>query len=131
MAATATEGHVQHRRKVVLVVDDSVELLDAVRALLEPNFDVLQASDPFVGVRLAATCEPDAIVMDLEMPGMDGVEATRFLKRLEQTRDIPVIAFTGHEPKSAARRRGFERIVTKSGSLEELETQIEDVLSAA
>jgi CheY-like chemotaxis protein len=126
--ATETGDH----RKVVLVVDDSVELLDAVRVFLEPRgFDVLQASDPFTGIRLATEHAPDAIVMDLDMPGMDGVEATRYLKRIERTRDIPVIAFTGTSPTSAARRRGFERIVIKSGDLEELETEIEDVLRAA
>jgi CheY-like chemotaxis protein len=131
MAATGTGDREENRRKVVLVVDDSVELLNAVRLMLEPHFDVLQASDAFEGVRLAAAHEPDAIVMDLDMPGMDGVEAMRYLKRIEQTRDIPVIAFTGHSPTSAARRRGFERILTKSGGLEQLETEIEDVLRAA
>jgi CheY-like chemotaxis protein len=113
------------------MVDDSVELLDAMRTMFEPHFDVLQASDPFAGIRLAATREPDAIVMDLDMPGMDGVEAMRHLKRLEQTRDIPVIAFTGHVPTSAARCRGFERIVTKGDNLDQLQTEIEDVLHAA
>jgi len=131
MAATTTQDRQENRRKVVLVVDDSVELLDAVRLMLEPRFDVLQASDAFAGVRLAATHEPDAIVMDLDMPGMDGVEAMRYLKRIDQTRDIPVIAFTGHALTTAARRRGFERIVTKSGNLEALEIEIEDVLHAA
>jgi len=126
--ATDTGTH----RRVVLVVDDSVELLDAVRLFLEPKgFEVLQASDAFTGIRLAATHAPDAIVMDLDMPGMDGVEATRHLKRIEQTRHIPVIAFTGTSPTSPARRRGFERIVIKSGDLEDLETEIEDVLRAA
>jgi CheY-like chemotaxis protein len=128
MAATSAGDHEEQRRKVVLVVDDSVELLDAVRVMLEPNFDVLQASDPFAGVRLAAIHTPDAIVMDLNMPGMDGLEALRHLKRIEQTRDIPVIAFTGQSLTPAARRRGFERIVSKSGNLEDLEIEIEDVL---
>ena len=131
MATTGTIDHMASRRKVVLVVDDSVELLDAVRLMLEPHFDVLQATDAFAGLRIAATREPDAIVMDLNMPGMDGVEAMRYLKRIEQTRDIPVIAFTGQPPSSAARRRGFERIVLKSGNLEDLETEIEHVLHAA
>jgi len=118
-------------RKTVLVVDDSVEVIEAVRtALGASGFDVLRASDPFEGVRLAAMHAPDAIVMDLEMPGMDGIEAMRHLKRMERTRDIPVIAFTGQPVASAdrLRRRGFDRIVTKADGLENLENQLEDML---
>jgi CheY-like chemotaxis protein len=131
MAATAAEDQIGSLRKTVLVVDDSVELIDAVRtALGARRFVVLLASNPFAGVRLAATHVPDAIVMDLDMPGMDGIEATRHLKRMEQTRDIPVIAFTGKPIGSADRLRGhgFERIVSKADGLENLENEIEDVL---
>jgi CheY-like chemotaxis protein len=119
------------KHKTVLVVDDSVELIDAVRtALGARGFAVVPASDPFTGLRLAATHTPDAIVMDLDMPGMDGIEAMRHLKRMEQTRDIPVIAFTGQPIASVDRFKGcgFERIVPKADGLESLGNEIEDVL---
>jgi CheY-like chemotaxis protein len=131
MATAATEDQAGNPRKTVLVVDDSDELIDAVRiALGARGFAVLLANNAFAGVRLALTHAPDAIVMDLDMPGMDGIEATRHLKRMEQTRDIPVIAFTGQPIGSAdqLRERGFERIVSKAGGLENLENEIEDVL---
>ena len=124
---TARDSH----QKTVLVVDDSVEILTAVRLSLEPKgFRVLEANDPFTGVRLAASREPDAIVMDLEMPGMDGVETVKYLKRIEQTRGIPVIAFTGQVQALADHLtdRGFERVVDKARGLESLESEIEDVL---
>lgn len=124
---TARESH----QKTVLVVDDSVEILTAVRLSLEPKgFRVLEANDPFTGVRLAASREPDAIVMDLDMPGMDGVETVKYLKRIEQTRGIPVIAFTGqvHALADHLTERGFERVVDKASGLEILESEIEDVL---
>jgi len=130
MAATSA-GDTATPRRTVLVVDDSIELVDAVRAALgSRGFTVLRTSNPFEGIRLAATHAPDAIVMDLDMPGMDGMEAMRHLKRMDQTRDIPVIAFTGQPIGSAERlrRRGFKRIVTKSDGLENLENEIEDVL---
>lgn len=117
--------------KTVLVVDDSIEILTAVRVTLELNgFRVLEANDSFTGVRLAASREPDAIVMDLDMPGMDGFEAVKYLKRIEQTRRIPVIAFTGHVLASGDHLtgRGFERVVDKADGLEHLESEIEDVL---
>jgi CheY-like chemotaxis protein len=118
-------------RCVVLVIDDSLPLIGLVRAALEPRgFDVLQASNPFAGVRLAAERTPDVIVMDLDMPGMDGVESTRFLKRIDETRRIPVIAFTGQPPRALERLPldTFDRIVPKAAGVERLEREIEDVL---
>ncbi|MCA1651216.1 MAG: response regulator [Acidobacteria bacterium] len=128
MIATVTE---ESQQKTVLVVDDSAEILTAVRLSLEANgFRVLQANDPFTGVRLAASREPDAIVMDLDMPGMDGVETVKYLKRIERTRGIPVIAFTGQLHALAGRltERGFERVVDKADGLENLESEIEEVI---
>jgi CheY-like chemotaxis protein len=122
-----------HTRRL-LIVDDSLELLEAVRAVLEPRgFEVEWASNPFSGVRLAAADPPDAIVMDLDMPGMDGVEALLHLKRIEETRHVPVIAFTGHALDSiiVPASRPFTRIVSKSSGLEELEREIEAVLASA
>lgn len=115
------------KRKVVLVVDDEVALLEALRIALEPRgFDVLAASNPFMAVRLAAMSEPDVVVMDIDMPGMDGVEAAKHLKNIEQTRAIPVIAFTG-QPLSSLESFGlcgFTKVVEKEGGLEPLEREI-------
>jgi CheY-like chemotaxis protein len=119
------------QRKVVLVVDDEVALLEALRIALEPRgFDVLAASNPFMAVRLAAMSEPDVVVMDIDMPGMDGVEAAKHLKNIEQTRAIPVIAFTGR-PLGSLDSYGscdFRRIVEKAGGLEPLEREIAAVV---
>ena len=131
MAATGTDRRTVSPRKTVLVVDDSVEMSDAVEMALESRgFSVLCANDPFTGVRMAAAHAPDAIVMDLEMPGMDGLEAMRHLQRIERTRGIPVIAFTGKPIgfPDRLRRRGFNRIVTKQDGIENLENQVEAVL---
>jgi two-component system cell cycle response regulator DivK len=133
MTATETERQTVGLGKTVLVVDDSVEMSDAVGLSLgSMGFTVLSANDPFAGVRMAVEHAPDAIVMDLDMPGMDGLEVMRHLKRIEQTRDIPVIAFTGQPVgfPDRLRRRGFDRIVTKADGLENLENEIEDVLQS-
>ena len=117
--------------KRLLIVDDSVELLEAIRAVLEPKgYEVARASNPFSGVRTAAADPPDAIVMDLDMPGMDGVEAMLHLRRIEETRLVPVIAFTGQALDSITfpATRPFTRVVSKSSGLEALELEIEAVL---
>jgi CheY-like chemotaxis protein len=114
-------------RKSVLMVDDCAELIESARHVLEPRgLDVVEATNPFAAVREATARPPDLIVLDLNMPGMDGVEVMRYLKRIPETRDIPVIAFTG-EPLTDldyARGRGFDRIVLKQSGLEALENEI-------
>lgn len=134
MPEAVAEGPTSAHQNVVLLVDDEVELLEVLRATLEPKgFDVVTASNPFTAVRLAATCEPDVIVLDLDMPGMDGLEAARHLKRIEQTRRIPIIAFTGRSMRSidSVQRSAFDSVIEKAGGLEPLETQIEDLIGYA
>ena len=119
-------------RKSVLIVDDCEELIEAVRQSLEPRgFEVLQATNPFAAVREATARTPDVIVLDLNMPGMDGLEVMRHLKRIPETRDIPVIAFTGEQLSDMdyARARGFDRIVHKTSGLEALENEIAGMIA--
>ncbi len=75
--------------------DDNVYMLKMRLELLD-EFEVLTAEDGEKGCEMAATERPDIVLMDLEMPGIDGWEATRRLKSNPDTRDIPVIALSAH-----------------------------------
>jgi CheY-like chemotaxis protein len=75
--------------------DDNVYMLKLRLELLD-EFEVLTAEDGEKGCEMAAAERPDIILMDLEMPGIDGWEATRRLKGNPDTRDIPVIALSAH-----------------------------------
>ena len=75
--------------------DDNVYMLK-MRLELLGDFEVLAAEDGEKGCEIAAAQRPDIILMDLEMPVVDGWEATRRLKSNPQTRDIPVIALSAH-----------------------------------
>jgi CheY-like chemotaxis protein len=75
--------------------DDNVYMLK-MRLELLGDFEVLAAEDGQKGCEMAATEQPDIILMDLEMPVIDGWEATRRLKGNPQTRDIPVIVLSAH-----------------------------------
>jgi two-component system cell cycle response regulator DivK len=75
--------------------DDNVFMLK-MRLELLGEFEVLTAEDGEKGCAMAVSDRPDIILMDLEMPVMDGWEATRRLKVNPQTRDIPVIALSAH-----------------------------------
>ena len=75
--------------------DDSVYMLK-MRLELLGDFEVLTAEDGQKGCEMAAAEQPDIILMDLEMPVVDGWEATRRLKGNPQTRDIPIIILSAH-----------------------------------
>jgi CheY-like chemotaxis protein len=75
--------------------DDNVYMLK-MRLELLGDFEVVTADNGERGCEMAVAERPDIILMDLEMPIVDGWEATRRLKSNPQTRDIPVIAFSAH-----------------------------------
>ena len=75
--------------------DDNVYMLK-MRLELLGDFEVLAAENGEKGCEMAATEQPDLILMDLEMPVVDGWEATRRLKGSPTTREIPIIALSAH-----------------------------------
>ncbi len=83
--------------KVILVVEDSQVQAMALSRFLERNgLEVLCAENGISGVAMARSHMPDLIVLDVQLPEMDGLEACRQLKADPQTADIPVIIFTAH-----------------------------------
>ena len=95
--------------KTVLVVEDSpVQATALVQFLKQMDLQVIHALNGRVGVEIAQQCQPDLILLDVEMPEMDGYEACRRLKADVQTADIPVVMLTVHaEPDSA--QHGIEQ----------------------
>ena len=79
----------------ILIVEDNPDNMTLTVLLLESaGHTVLTAVDAEAGLTLARDEQPDLILMDIQLPGMDGLEATALLKRDEATRVIPVIALT-------------------------------------
>jgi two-component system, cell cycle response regulator DivK len=79
----------------VLVVEDNAANMTLAVFLLESvGHKVLSATDAESGMKLARSEQPSLILMDMQLPGIDGLEATAQLKRDEATRRIPVIALT-------------------------------------
>ena len=102
--------------------DDNVYMLK-MRLELLGDFEVLAAEDGQKGCEMATTEQPDIILMDLEMPGVDGWEATRRLKADPQTRDIPIIALSAHAlagSREKALAAGCDEFDTKPVEFERL-----------
>jgi len=80
---------------IILVVEDNPANMTLAVFLLESaGHTVLSATDAEAGLSIARDRQPDLILMDIQLPGMDGLEATLLLKNGETTRAIPVIALT-------------------------------------
>jgi two-component system cell cycle response regulator DivK len=79
---------------VLIVEDNPANMTLAVFLLQSAGHTVLKALDAEAGLTLAREEHPNLILMDIQLPGMDGLQATALLKESETTRDIPVIALT-------------------------------------
>ncbi len=93
------------KNKTILVVEDNDLNMKLVKSLLEMgNYDVLEAMEAQTGIRLAREHRPDLILMDIQLPGMDGLTATRVIKGDDALKDIPVVAITSYAMEGDERR---------------------------
>lgn len=116
----------------ILVVEDNEENRDALSRRLERRgFEVLLATDGRQGVEAAKAEKPDLILMDMNMPEMDGWEATRQIKAETALAGVPVIALTAHAmagDRERALEAGCTDYHTKPIEFPKLLAQIEAVL---
>jgi two-component system cell cycle response regulator len=100
-------GGLVDQQRTVLIVDDRPDNLSVFLDILgRAGFRVLVAEDGEAALEQAPLISPDVIFLDVMMPGIDGFETCRRLKRIEETRDVPVILVTALSD-TADRLRGF------------------------
>lgn len=118
----------------LLLVEDHEEIWDFLsRRLKRRGFDVLLAHDGAQGVEVAKAEHPDVVLMDVNLPVMDGWTATGQLKGDPSTRGIPIIALTAHAmpgDRDKALQAGCDDYHPKPVDFSRLLTQIEAALSA-
>ncbi len=119
-------------KDTVLVVDDEDDIVELVRYnLAQAGYEVLTAADGPAAVRLATTHLPSLIVLDLMLPGMNGLDVCRHLKRQEPTADLPIIMLTacGEEADVVAGLElGADDYVTKPFSPRVLLARVRSIL---
>ncbi len=119
--------------KRILVVEDQEDNRQILRDLLtSADFEVIEAEDGESGLAAAAEHRPDLILMDIQLPGLDGYEATRRLKADAALHAIPVIAVTSYASSSdvdKARAAGCDAFVSKPYSPRQLLAKIREYLS--
>jgi CheY-like chemotaxis protein len=116
----------------VLVVEDNPLNLKLVRdVLLRAGFEVIEARSGEEGVAQARACTPDMILMDLQLPGIDGIRAMRMIREDPGGTDIPIVALTAFamsEDRERALRSGFDGYLSKPISVRDLPRQISEFL---
>jgi two-component system cell cycle response regulator DivK len=119
---------------LVLVVEDYQDAREMYTAYLQfSGYRVAEATDGFEAVEKSIELLPDIILMDLALPRMDGWEATRRLKSDERTKDIPIVALTGHALAGfaeGARLAGCDAFVTKPCLPDALVAEIQRMLAS-
>lgn len=115
----------------ILVIEDNAKNLKLVRDVLRhAGYEVLEARTGEEGIEVAASGEPDLVLMDLQPPGIDGMEALRRLRASER-RPVPVVAVTAFAMKADRERAfaaGFDGYVEKPISVRALPRQVQGFL---
>ncbi|TMA98656.1 MAG: response regulator [Deltaproteobacteria bacterium] len=118
--------------KILCVEDNAENLFMLQRRLTRRGFDVTVATDGGQSIEWAKTLQPDLIVMDLNLPGLNGFEATRRLKSQRETKDIPIIILTAEyteRSRANALAAGCDEFELKPIDFEGLVGKIQSLLS--
>ncbi len=118
-------------KPLILVVEDNADNRTTVRALLQDKFRVIEAENGEQGIEMAKDRRPDLILMDIALPGINGIDAFRAIRSAPATCRIPVVALTASamiQERAAILAHGFEAFVAKPIQIEELLKVIGEVL---
>ncbi|MBE9037946.1 ATP-binding protein [aff. Roholtiella sp. LEGE 12411] len=118
----------------ILLADDNADMRDYVKRLLNQRYEVQAVADGIAALDAAQTQQPDLILSDVMMPGLDGFELLRQLRANPQTRELPIIllsARAGEESRIEGLKAGADDYLIKPFSAQELLTRVEATLNMA
>ncbi|AFA47384.1 response regulator [Acetobacterium woodii] len=110
------EAETNQRKPLVLAVEDNPDNMITVKALLEDHFSVLEAVDGNEGIEMAKQFVPDLILMDIALPGINGIQAFKTIRALPALHKIPVIALTASamtQDREGILAQGFDAFIPK------------------
>lgn len=119
----------------ILIVEDNAMNMKLARDVLEAkSYRVIEANNGEEGVAMTLKNTPALVLMDIQLPGIDGIEAFRHIRAHENTADIPVVAFTASvtaSDRSRVNDAEFDGFVSKPINLKSFIATIEHTLAAA
>jgi signal transduction histidine kinase/DNA-binding response OmpR family regulator len=119
-------------QNIILVVEDNDDIRRFVNLALNTEYRIFEANNGATGWEMAKEMVPDLIITDIMMPGMDGYQLTKNVKKNEQTSHIPVIMLTaraGEESRIEGLHVGADAYIPKPFSGKELQAQIQNLIS--
>lgn len=131
MGSSESEENTDENLPIVLIIDDNQDVRNYIRFLLQQQYDIVEAENGLEGVKLALKYVPDAIICDVMMPVMDGMECCRKLKTEMQTSHIPVImltAYTMDEQKIKGYECGADSYLTKPFNGKILKARLQNLI---
>jgi DNA-binding response OmpR family regulator len=118
----------------ILIVDDTTELLFFLDYIFQRNdFEVVTAANGKEAIRLAKETHPEVMLVDVMMPGIDGLEVCRQLRQDPDMRDVPILLYSaavGEEIHQKAMDAGANEFLGKTMNHEELVTKVRDWLAS-
>jgi two-component system cell cycle response regulator DivK len=121
--------------KKILVIEDNKNNMYLIKFILEKNgYEVIGARNAINGIKLAIEKDPDLIIMDIQLPDIDGLETTRRIKSTEKGSKIPVIAVTSYAmtgDREKALSAGCDGYIEKPINPETIAAEIEKHLSGS
>jgi two-component system cell cycle response regulator DivK len=119
---------------LILIVEDNDKNLKLVRDVLQvKGYQTMEAGTAEEGIRLAGERRPDLVLMDIQLPGMNGIEALRVLRANPELAKVPVIAVTAsvmHEDRKQITAAGFDAYCGKPLNLKEFLETVRAALAA-
>jgi DNA-binding response OmpR family regulator len=117
----------------ILIVEDNVDLLAVLRELLGREHEVMTARRGEDAVAGARSFQPDLVILDLQLPSMDGIEAGRWIKRELAPRRVPILALTAlaqaGDPEMVLRSGCCDAYMAKPASMESIRQRVAELLA--
>jgi CheY-like chemotaxis protein len=119
-----------HKKKI-LIAEDYPDIRQMTRIMIELiGFDVIEASNGYEAIEQAKNNRPDAVLMDIAMPMLNGITAATMIHQLESCKDVPIIAITafGKQYVEEASEYGFDAVIEKPIDMDDLRNVLESRL---
>lgn len=118
----------------ILIVEDNADLRTILRELLGMEHEVETARRGEEAIDKARTFEPDLVILDLQLPSMDGIEAGRWIKKDLAPRQVPILALTAlaqaGDPEAVLRSGCCDAYMAKPASLDSIRERVDELLRA-
>jgi CheY-like chemotaxis protein len=121
-------------RKKILIAEDYADIRHMTRIMIELiGFDVIEAANGYEAIEQAKKNRPDAVLMDIAMPMLNGITAATIIHQLEGCQDVPIIAITafGKQYVDEASEYGFDAVIEKPVDMDDLKTVLESRLKTS